>query len=273
MENDWYANTYFLYENVVRAKNSELEEISMVIAICDDNESDRKNCRKQLEQIAGMHNLDVEFMFYQNGEDMLFHIEDAKNQPNIIFLDMRMGGVSGDEIARQLRSRGVTSEIIFFTVSKEYYTSAFDVKALHYVVKGETSNEKLEDIFLQAVQAVQEKQSEYIICAGAGEFRNIEIKKIRYFQVMKRIITVHYNQSEEFSFYSTIGKIELRLQEYGFVKIHRSYLVSLFHIRTITFKEVVLNNGEVLPVGRSCYSDLKNRMEEYIDANDLSSPL
>lgn len=245
----------------------------MVIAICDDNEADRKNCRKHLEQVADMHNIDSEFIFYQNGEELLFHIQDAKNQPNIIYLDMRMGGLSGDEIARQLRHRGVTSEIIFFTISKEFYESAFDVKALHYVVKGETSKEKFEEIFLLAAQEVNEKQSEYIVCSGAGEFRNIEIKKIRYFQVIKRIITVHYNQSEEFSFYSTIGKIELRLQDYGFVRIHRSYLVSLYHIRTISFKEVVMNNGEVLPVGRSCYPELKNRMAEYIDANDISTPV
>lgn len=240
----------------------------MVIAICDDNESDRMKCKKYLEQFADIHSIEVEFIFYQRGEELLFHVQDAKNQPDIIYLDMRMGGIPGDEIAKQLRNRGVTSELVFFTVSKDYYTSAFDVKALHYIVKGETSKDKFEEIFLKAVEAVREKQTEYIVCAGAGEFRNIEIKKIRYFQVIKRIITVYYGLSEEFSFYSTIGKIELRLHGYGFVRIHRAYLVSLFHISTISFKEVVMYNGQVLPVGRSYYPELKQRMAEYVAGKD-----
>lgn len=241
----------------------------MVIAICDDNEADRKKCKKHLEQLAAVHGIEVEFSFYQRGEELIFHVQDAKNQPNIIYLDMRMDGTSGDEIARQLRQQGINSELVFYTVSKDYYNAAFDVKALHYVVKGETTTEKFEDIFLRAVQAVQEKQAEYIMCSGAGEFRNIQIQKIRYFQVIKRIITVYYDKSEEFSFYSTIGKIELRLQEYGFVRIHRAYLVSLFHIRTITFKEVVMNNGEVLPVGRSYYQELKRQMASYVDKKEV----
>ena len=62
-----------------------------------------------------------------------------------------MNGIQGDEVARKLRDQGCISEIVFFTVSKDYYTTAFDVRALHYVVKGETTVEKFEDIFMQAV--------------------------------------------------------------------------------------------------------------------------
>ncbi|MGL5437019.1 MAG: LytR/AlgR family response regulator transcription factor [Lachnospiraceae bacterium] len=235
----------------------------MIIAICDDNEQDRNTCKKQLRQLSLRHGVEMQFLIYQSGEELLFRLQDAKNQPDVIYLDMRMEGISGDEIARQLRKRDITSELVFYTVSKDYYTSAFDVKALHYIVKGETTKEKFEEIFLQALETVKQKQAEYIVCSGAGEFRNIEIKRIRCFEVIKRIITVYYDPSEEFSFYSTIGKIELRLQDYDFIRIHRAYLVSLFHIRSISFKEVVMINGKALPVGRSYYPELKRRMAEY----------
>lgn len=241
----------------------------MLIAICDDSATDRESCKLQLEQLAAIHKVDVEFSFYEKGEELLFHMQGVKNQPDVIYLDMKMGGITGDEVARQLRRWGCTSELVFCTISKNYYTSAFDVRALHYIVKGETSGEKFEEIFLQAVRAATEKQSEYIVCSGAGEFRNIEIKKIRYFQVAKRIITVFYGKTEEFSFYSTIGKVELRLQDYNFIRIHRAYLVSILHIRTISFKEVVMTNGEVLPVGRSYYPELKRRMAEFAGEKEV----
>ena len=107
------------------------------------------------------------------------------------------------------------------------------------------------------------------MCSGAGEFRNIEIRKIRYFMVVKRIVTVFYGDDEEFSFYTSIGKIETRLQDYGFIRLHRSYLVSMSHIRTISFKEVEMDNGDILPVGRSYYADLKKQMAEFADLSDI----
>jgi len=237
----------------------------VIIAICDDNKQEQEQCKMRLEQLALTHQVDVEFFLYQKGEELLFHLQDPKTHPDIIYLDMRMEGMQGDEVAIRLRAQGCNSEIVFYTVSKDFYAPAFDVRALHYVVKGETPVEKFEDIFLLAVKSVQEKQTEYIMCTGAGEFRNIEIKKIRYFEVAKRIVTVYYG-SDQFSFYSTIGKIELRLKEYGFVRVHKSYLAAISHIRTISFKEITLDTGEVLPVGRSYYSDLKREMEAYAEA-------
>lgn len=237
----------------------------MLIAICDDCQEEREQCKQQIMDLALKHKLEVEFSLYQKGEELLFHIEGARHQPDIIYLDMKMDGLRGDEVAELIRHRGCTSEIVFYTVSKDFYTSAFDVRALHYIVKGETTPEQFERVFQRAAETVIEKDTEYIMCAGAGEFRNIEVRKIRYFQVIKRIVTVFYRPDEEFSFYSTIGKIENRLSGYGFVRIHRSYLVAISHIKTISFKEVVLDNGEVLPVGRSYYSQLKRDMSEYAD--------
>lgn len=231
----------------------------MIIAICDDDAWEREQCQARLKKIASAHQIPVEFAFYEKGEELLFHLQDARNQPDVIYLDMRLGGLAGDEAAKKLRQQGYNGDIIFFTISKDYYTSAFDVKALHYVVKRETSDEKFEEIFLKSVASVKEKNTEYIMLSGAGEFRNIEIRKIRYFQVVKRIITVFFDE-EEFSFYSTIGKIELRLKDYGFIRIHRAYLVSMAHIRSISYTEVLLDNGESLPVGRAYYQNLKQEM-------------
>ncbi len=241
----------------------------MVIAICDDNKQEREQCRMRLTRLAESHDIEVEFSLYQKGEELLFHLEDAKDQPDIIYLDMKMGGISGDEVAKKLRDMGCSSEIVFFTVSKDYYESAFDVSALHYIVKGETSDDKFDIIFQRAIKSVKDKETEYIMCSGAGEFRNIEIRKIRYFMVVKRIVTVFYGDDEEFSFYTSIGKIETRLQDYGFIRLHRSYLVSMSHIRTISFKEVEMDNGDILPVGRSYYADLKKQMAEFADLSDV----
>jgi len=240
----------------------------VIIAICDDNEKELEKCKWQLEQLASIHQVDVVFSLYHKGEELLFNLQDPINDPDIIYLDMRMSGMQGGEVAGKLRGQGYTGEIVFFTVSKDFYTTAFDVRALHYVVKGETTVEKFEDIFIRAIKSVQEKQTEYIMFTGAGEFRKIEIKKIYYFEVVKRIVTVYYG-NERFYFYSTIRKIELRLKDYGFVRVHKSYVAAISHIRNFSFKEITLDTGEVLPIGRYYYADLKREMEAYVQAGTV----
>lgn len=235
----------------------------MKIVICDDNEKEQQSCRKQLEELSKKHQVKAEFISYKSGEEFLFHLHDAKNYPDIIYLDMKMDKISGAEVAERLRKQNCRSEVVYFTVSKEYYDSAFDVEALHYIVKGEITKEKFESIFLRAVERVSEKERKYILFSGAGEYRNIEIGEIRYFQVLKRIITVFYGDDESFEFYSSIGKIENQLREHGFIRAHRSYLVSAGHIRAITYNEVTMDNGASVPVGRSCYATLKQSMLEY----------
>ena len=237
----------------------------MIIVICDDNERELEQCKRQLVQLASIHQVNAVFSLYHKGEELLLCLQDPKKYPDIIYLDMSMGGMQGDKVAGKLRAQGYMGEIIFSTVSKDFYTTAFDVRALHYVVKGETTAEKFEDIFMRAVKSVQEKQTEYIMCKGVGEYRKIEIKKIHYFGVTKRIVTVYYDNGQ-FYFNSTIGKIELRFKDYGFVRVHKSYVAAISHIRNISFKEITLDTGVVLPVGRYYYAGLKREIETYAEA-------
>lgn len=235
----------------------------MRIAICDDDEKERDQCRQTIEELAKAHNLEVEFDLYTSGKELLFHIEDVERYADIIYLDMSMEDKNGEDVAYRLRERGCNSELIFFTVSKQHYESAFDVRAFHYIVKGSTPDYKFEEIFLSAVREAQKKHKEYILCAGAGEYRHIEVRSIRYFTIVKRIVTVCYGKKDEFSFYSTFGKIENKLKDYGFVRVHRSYLVAIGQIRTINNHEVTLQSGETIPIGRIYYADVKEAMDQY----------
>ena len=55
-----------------------------------------------------------------------------------------------------------------------------------------------------ALNKAVEKEQEFILLKGIGEYRNIPIQSIYYFEVFQRIITVHYDNNEQFEFYSSI---------------------------------------------------------------------
>lgn len=232
----------------------------MKIILCDDNARYREYYIGKLEFLAKKHDVNVEFITFKSGKELLFHVENTVLN-DIIFLDIKMAEIDGIETARKLREYGYWGEIIFLTVSKEHFLSAFDVRAFHYIVKEETSDKKIEEIFLNAVKTAEEKRQESIILTAGGEYRNIRLQDIRYFEIVKRIITVHYDQDKSFAFFSTMGKLENRLIGKDFVRVHRSFIVSCTYIEKIAYKELQLRDGTKIPIGRAYYQELKNIMQ------------
>ncbi len=231
----------------------------MRVVICDDEREQLVKYKNLLQSIAANHDIPVSIVTYSSGDELLFKLEDPGSEPDLIFMDIMMPGTNGVDTATKIRQRGLLSEIIFLTVRKEFALDAFDVDAMHYIVKEETSTEKFERIFLKAYGKIRDKNSEMMSFTCAGENRVIPVSDILYFEVKNYVITVHYVKGE-FEFYSTLGKIENTLLGHGFRRVHRSFLVNEKAIRAITRNEITMSDGETMPVGRSYWKDLQKLM-------------
>ena len=235
----------------------------MNIVVCEDMKSQRTLYAKLCRRISEKHGIDVGIREYESGSDLMFDLEDPKfhNTLDILFLDISMPGISGIETAKQARKAGYTGVIVFVTSSEEHYRDAFDVGAFNYITKGENIK-RFEEIFLKAADAAKEKQSERITLSGWRELEHIEIRSIVYFEVVKGIITVYYDGDKKFAFNGSFGRLENELSHHGFYRLHRNYIVSLVHVKKISFTEVTMTNGDVLPVGRKRYRDFKTTIEK-----------
>lgn len=232
------------------------------IALCDDDPEDLTRYRGRIQELVKDKIDQVEILTYQNAENLLFAVDDVKDLIDIMVLDIRMPGTDGIDLVRKLRKTGYRNDIIFLTNSEEDMLRAFDVGALNYVVKGKTSQERIDFIVGQAVRSAENKQSMKLILSGGGETRNISVNDVRYFQVIDHLIVVHYAETT-FSFISSMSKIENRLENHGFIRVHRAYLVSCRYISSFNNKEVVLTTGECIPVSRSHYSEVKRILHEF----------
>ena len=204
----------------------------MRIALCDDNEQDLNYYSDLIYTLAKENNIAIEVVRFETGEQALFHISNNEKPIDILLLDIHMPGIN-----------------------------AFDVQAFHYIVKGITSTEKTNAILTNALNKAVEKEQEFILLKGIGEYRNIPIQSIYYFEVFQRIITVHYDNNEQFEFYSSIGKLEITVLPKGFLRIHRSYIVSVSQIKTFNSTSLTLMNGKELPVGRKYLPNLKTAFQ------------
>jgi len=166
-----------------------------------------------------------------------------------------MPGIDGVSTALKLREMKFSGDIVFYTANPNYAIDGYDVSALHYIVKGQTSNEKFEEIFLRACRKKKQRECEVIVLTCAGESRCIPLEAIRYFEIQQRILTVYY-EANSFEFYSTMRQMEEQLLQKGFLRTHKSYLVNRHYVRSINVNNVILDTDESLPVGKRYYTNV-----------------
>jgi two-component system LytT family response regulator/two-component system response regulator LytT len=195
-----------------------------------------------------------------NGVEALATID--RLQPDLVFLDVQMPGLTGFEVARRLLDAGPSSHIIFVTAYDQHAIEAFEVNAVDYLLKPvdparlETalqrarrrialdrggaaasstvpgiSNDQLEQI----VQLVAERNSrrERLALKVGERFLLVQAEDIVYASLAEESITVVTNQHAGTSNYRTLDELQARLDPTVFWRVHRSHLVNINKIKEI----------------------------------------
>lgn len=100
----------------------------IAVAICEDEKHILEELRKKVANYMNRKTLSASINTFTSGEELL----KSKKKFDIILLDLMLPGIHGLEVARQISDR---SRVIFITSYREHAVEAFDVNAVHYLVK------------------------------------------------------------------------------------------------------------------------------------------
>lgn len=236
------------------------------VAICDATKAGRELCAGLLNDIEDKYQIPMEIDQYTTAEKMLFYMDDSVSRPDLLLLDVKVPGLDGIAAAKRIREMQYQMEIIFFTADPNHWPEAFDVDALHYLIKGEAGSDRVEQVIMKAVHRIGKGRETCFMLSCAGEDRIIPIHQIHYFSSDRRIVTVHYGPDDStFEFYTPFGKLENNISNKGFIRVHKSYIVAVNYISSISLRGgVVLTNGERLPAGRFYFEKAKEIFNQYL---------
>ena len=162
-----------------------------------------------------------------------------------------MDSINGVETSRTLREKGYKGEIIYLTASREFAVDAYDTFPFFYLMKCEYQ-EKLEEVFLQAVNYKKEKFQEGILCKKGSVIKRIQLDDIQFMEVYGRNIIIHM-QKEVFEFTANMEMIEEKLKDKGFLRTSRSFIVNLKYVKNILRNELEMYSGDRVPLtGKNC---------------------
>lgn len=178
---------------------------------------------------------------------------------DIAFLDIDFGDRrgAGIELARRLRQKRNDAIIIFVTNYVEYAPEGYELRAFRYLLKTDV-DAKLETYFSQAVEHFTTKR-EVVSIQNNGEIINLAVDDILYLESEKHTVHVYMlcGNFDHYSCYASLQSFEEKLKSLGFLRIHKSYLVNMRHIKKLQCGEVVTETDSVLPVSGKNYGEIK----------------
>ena len=170
-----------------------------------------------------------------------------------LFLDINMPDLSGMDFIKSLPD---PPAVVFTTAYSEYAVEGFRVSAVDYLLKPfsfkefEASCEKLRR-HLEMKEALAAREADPFLHFKAG-YRtiSIDVRKIIYVESMSEYVRIFLEESDAPTvvLYSLKNLIE-QLPANRFMRIHRSYIISLQHIAEASRTSVRLDNDKTLPVG------------------------
>ncbi len=226
--------------------------------ICDDEpEINRSLCRMAEKILPGW-----EIICCFSGEELL----GLEKAPELVLLDVKMGGADGIETARRLREteKGLDTEIVFVSGAKEPVFSAFDVGAFNYLLKP-VSEERLGEVLTRAAEKIAQKPKKAggrLLVKIKGKSRAIEADDILYLENDMRKIAVH-TRTETIAFYGVMNKLEEQLGQ-DFFRCHRGYLVNLAFVSGYDNSSVYLVGGEKVYMSKEKYPTFVKRYMRFL---------
>jgi two-component system response regulator LytT len=206
-----------------------------------------------------------------NAVDAMGIIRETK--PDLVFLDINMPNLTGMELARLLQDQaGPLPKIVFTTAYNHYAIEGYRVNAVDYLLKPFSYEE-----FLRAsskvLQLTEEANNTFTAIAADDEFIflkveyqwvRISLKDITYIESLKDYVKVHLEDSQK-ALMSLISlkALEEKLPSSKFMRVHRSFIVSLDKISAISKNSIFIDKIEIT-VGEQYKEAFKTLVEKWL---------
>lgn len=228
----------------------------MYIAICDDDPQLLHQLAAVIAQYASTRRLPLEYLLFDDAEAML---QSAAVRPfTHYFLDVMMPRMDGITAAQEIRSFDEHARIVFLTSFREYAYQGFQVRAFDYLLKP-LQPEALIAV-LDRLEAEEISAQAYVTLQNGRSVFRLPFDRLAYLEVNQKKLHFHLTNGQIRQIPGTISSIEAELlAQPDFAKIHRSYIVNLRHVSSLSPDGCVLTCGDNLPISRLLYQQVRRQ--------------
>lgn len=223
----------------------------MKIAVCDDDINFIEKIKLYINKYIDETD---EVISFSEGKDLL-----DENYIDILFIDIEMPELTGFDLVDRLEDEDVI--IIFVSSYNDRVYESIKYNPFRFIRKDKLDDE-FEEAMLSAAYRVRKRAKEYII-KMQGSTRKVKVGDILYIESnLKKNSVILDNEVIEIK--TAMKEIENDAAFDIFVRPHRSYLVNISKITKIGISNLILNNGEHIPLSRNKKNEIKEKFMKYV---------
>ena len=189
---------------------------------------------------------------------------------DVVFLDVRMPALNGIELGNILRKFATPPAIVFVTAFEEYAVRAFDIGACDYLLKP-VSRERLGTALGRALGRSpdqpdppgEDPSATIPVEIAGGRTRLVPREQVHWVEAEGDYVRLHTADGSAHLVRMPISHLAERWSAYGFIRIHRGFLVQVRHITEFSVANgvhAVTVAGRSLPVSRRHVRDVRDRI-------------
>lgn len=228
------------------------------IAICDDNIDELSDMVSLIEEYRTRNHMEYTYTIFHNGFELMPVLEKGRVF-DIYCLDIIMPTFTGIALAKEIRTLDQRAQIIFFTSSPEFALESYSVKAINYVLKPVTK-EKLFYALTDALERTVKTQSASIIVKSSDGIQKILLSNLVYVEAMGKKVVYHIISGRSIECAEQFSVVCENLMKEGcFIKPHRSYLINMSCIDTISSAGITLQTSARIPIAQGKAKEIRER--------------
>lgn len=234
------------------------------IAVVDDDEIFAEKLHIELKSLFQGKNIICNVSYYVDSE--FFFEEHSSNPFDLIYLDIDMPKITGIKLASMIRKNKTLSVHLIFVSSYSHFVfDTFQYMPYRFIRKEKLSQELKESVNAYCEEVYAEKQIVEL------QFENNiidteDVTRIVYIYSLRHDIFLRcINESKRLANRTyTMEYLEELMKQYGFIRIHKTYLVNYKYIYQIRDNAVILKHeskSETLPLSARRYSLVKEQFK------------
>ena len=179
---------------------------------------------------------------------------------DLIFLDIQMPELTGIQFMKIMNGR---SSIILTTAYQEYALQGFEYDVVDYLLKP-FSLERFIIAVNKAKNKIENRRSEplaadFIFVKSEYRMVKIALKDILYLESLRDYVAIH-TPKEKILTLQSLRSFEEQLKSHSFIRVHKSYIVSIDKIKAVEKKQLIIENAYI-PIGETYLESFRQKMQ------------
>lgn len=230
------------------------------IGIVENETAVQSYVRSLIEEWAADEGHCLQLVTCASAEEFLFKYEEP-DMLDIVFLDIMLGAMNGMELARNIRRRDKSLQIVFLTGVQDYVFEGYEIGAVRYLLKP-VKRQDLDLTLRHCCERMVHKKTEYFAFRYLGESLRVAFSDIMFVRVDGHYLQM-VTEKGTYEWKGSLAQAREKLDKKMFVVVNRSTLVNLEYVTRITREECFLENGEILLISRGAYKALNEGFMGY----------